>query len=137
MAKLNQKWHNMNWKKISKYVKNLQKELVVAYKNNDQKLLFFLQEKLIMSFEGRAFAVRQIVINDGKNTPGLDKIVWNSPSAKFQAIQQLREILVQKSGKYQAGPIRRIWIYKDQSDELRPLGIPNIIDRGLQALTLS
>jgi RNA-directed DNA polymerase len=136
MAKLNQKWHNMNWKKISKYVKNLQKELVVAYKNNDQKLLFFLQEKLIMSFEGRAFAVRQIVINDGKNTPGLDKIVWNSPSAKFQAIQQLREILVQKSGKYQAGPIRRIWIYKDQSDELRPLGIPNIIDRGLQALTL-
>ena len=89
-----------------------------------------------MSFEGRAFAVRQIVINDGKNTPGLDKIVWNSPSAKFQAIQQLIEILVQKSGKYQAGPIRRIWIYKDQSDELRPLGIPNIIDRGLQALTL-
>ena len=39
-----------------------------------------------MSFEGRAFAVRQIVINDGKNTPGLDKIVWNSPSAKFQRI---------------------------------------------------
>lgn len=68
MAKLNQNWHNLNWKKLSKYVKNLQKELVVAYKNNDQQLLFSLQKKLMMSFEGRALAVRQTVINDGKNT---------------------------------------------------------------------
>jgi hypothetical protein len=45
--KLNQKWHNINWNKISNYVKNLQKDLVVAYKNNDRKLLFSLQEKLI------------------------------------------------------------------------------------------
>jgi RNA-directed DNA polymerase len=48
----------------------------------------------------------------------------------------LREILIQKSGEYQAGPVRRTWIPKDQSDDLRPLGIPNMIDRGLQALTL-
>lgn len=136
MTKLNQKWHNINWNKISKYVKKLQKELVVAYKNNDQNLFFSLQEKLMMSFEGRALAVRQIVSNDGKKTPGIDQIIWNSPSAKFQAIGELREILVQKSGLYQAGPIRRTWIPKDQSDELRPLGIPNMIDRGLQALIL-
>ena len=68
MTKLNRKWHDINWNKSSKYVKNLQKKLVVAYKNNDQKLLFSLQEKLMMSFEGRALAVRQIVSNDGKKT---------------------------------------------------------------------
>ena len=90
----------------------------------------------MMSFEGRALAVRRIVSNDGSTTPGLDKIIWNSPKAKFQAILELREILVRKPGNYQAGPVRRIWIPKDQSDELRPLGIPNMIDRGLQALTL-
>lgn len=136
ITKLNQKWHNIDWNKTSKYISNLQKELVVAYKNNDQKLLFFLQEKLMMSFEGRALAVRRIVSNDGKKTPGFDKIIWNSPSAKFQAISQLREILTQKSGYYQAGPVCRTWIPKEQSDELRPLGIPNMIDRGLQALVL-
>ena len=108
----------------------------MAYKNNDQKLLFSLQEKLMISFESRALSVRQIVSNDGKKTSWFDRIIWNSPSAKFQAIQQLREILVQKSGDYQAGPVRRTWISKDQSDELRPLGIPNMIDRGLQALVL-
>lgn len=135
-SKLNEKWHNINWNNVSEYIKNLQKELVVAYKNNDQKLLFSLQEKLMMSFEGRALAVRRIVSNDGSTTPGFDKIIWNSPSAKFQAILELRKILIQKSGNYQAGPVRRTWIPKDQSDELRPLGIPNMIDRGLQALVL-
>lgn len=108
MTKLNQKWHNINWNKTSKYVKKLQKELVVAYKkNNDQNLPFSLQEKLMMSFEGRTLAVRQIVSNDGKKTSGIDQIIWNSPSAKFQAIGELRKILVQKLDRYQAGPIRR------------------------------
>lgn len=90
----------------------------------------------MMSFKGRALAVRRIVSSDGKKTSGFDNIIWNSPSAKFKAILQLREILVQKSGSYQAGPIRRTWIPKDQFDELRPLGIPNMIDRSLQALIL-
>jgi len=78
---------------------------------------FFLQEKLMMSFESRVSAVRRIVSNDGKNTSGFDKIVWNSPSVKFQAIIKLRKILTQKSGNYQ----------EEQSDELRPLGILNMI----------
>lgn len=30
MTKLNQKWHDINWNKSSKYAKNLQKELVAA-----------------------------------------------------------------------------------------------------------
>ena len=89
-----------------------------------------------MSLEGRSLALRQIVSNDGKKAPGFDKIIWNSPSAKFQAIRQLREILIQKSGNYQAGPVRRTWIPKDQPDELRPFEIPNMIDRSLQALVL-
>jgi RNA-directed DNA polymerase len=78
MTKLNQKWYNTNWDKISKYVsKKPTKELMVVCKNNDQKLLF-LQEKVIIAFKGRALAVKQIVTNDGKKTPSLDKITWNS-----------------------------------------------------------
>jgi RNA-directed DNA polymerase len=40
----------------------------------------------MMSFGGRALAVRQIVSNDGKKAPGFDKIIWKNPSVKFQAI---------------------------------------------------
>jgi len=82
----------------------------------------------MMSFEARALSVRK--------TPGLDKIVWDSPNKKFQAIKELREILVKKSGSYQAGPVRRVWILKSTPGELRPLVIPNVIDRALQDLVL-
>jgi RNA-directed DNA polymerase len=136
MKNLNQKWHSLKWREIFKYVTNLQRELVVAYKNDDWKTIYFLQNKLMMSFEGRAIAVRKTVSNDGKKTPGIDKEIWNNPSDKFLAISRLREILVKKTGSYQSGPIRRVWVPKSKPGELRPLGIPNMIDRALQALIL-
>jgi RNA-directed DNA polymerase len=60
--------------------------MVVAYKNNDWKKIFFLQNKLIMSFEGRALAVRRIVTNNGNKTPGIDGIVWSDNNKKYEAI---------------------------------------------------
>jgi RNA-directed DNA polymerase len=89
-----------------------------------------------MSFEARSVAVIRITVNDGKKTSGFDNIVWDSPIKKSQAITQLREILVGKSGSYQLGSVRRVWIPKFAPGELRPLGIPNMIDRVLQALIL-
>ena len=56
-----------------------------------------------MSFEARNIVVRRVIVNDGKKTPSFDNIVWDNPIKKFQAIKQLREILVKKSGSYQVG----------------------------------
>jgi|JI91814CRNA_FD_contig_101_59818_length_2557_multi_8_in_0_out_0_1 RNA-directed DNA polymerase len=127
-------WNDLNWRKIYASVKILQSELVVAYKNKDWVKVHFIQEKLAMSFDARCIAVRKVTVNDGKKTPGFDNIVWNNPIKKFQAIKELREILVGKSGSYQSGPTRRVWIPKSTPGELRPIGIPNMIDRALQAL---
>jgi RNA-directed DNA polymerase len=129
-------WYYLNWCKIYAFVNELQSELVVAYKNKNWEKVHLIQEKLVMSFEARAVAVRRITVNDGKKTPGFDNVVWDSPNKKFQAIKQLRKILVGKSGSYQAGLVRRVWIPKSTPGELRPLGIPNMIDRALQALIL-
>jgi len=129
-------WYEINWRENCAFVNKLQEKLVVDYKNKNWKEVHSTQLKLMMSFEGRALAVRKVVTNDGGKNPGIDKIVWNSPKDKFQAIKQLREILVSKSGSYLAGPIRRAWIPKSDPKDLRPLGIPNMIDRALQALML-
>ena len=129
-------WYEINWRENCAFVNKLQEKLMVAYKNKNWKEVHSTQLKFMMSFEGRALAVRKVVTNDGGKNPGLDKIVWNSPKDKFQAIKQLREILVSKSGSYLAGPIRRVWISKSDPKDLRPLGIPNMIDRALQALML-
>ena len=134
--KSNNNWHEINWRNVYVKVNTLQKELVVAYKNKDWEKVHSLQNKLMMSFEARALAVRRTGVNDGKKTPGLDKIVWKSPKDKFQAIKELREILVKKSGSYRSGSVRRVWIPKSTPGELRPLGIPNMIDRALQSLIL-
>lgn len=88
------------------------------------------------SFEARALAVRITVTNSGHKTPGLDKDIWDNPIKKFSAIKKLRESIMGKLGSFQAGPIRRVWIPKSTPGEERPLGIPNMIDRALQALIL-
>jgi RNA-directed DNA polymerase len=65
---LNQKWHQINWRNAYDYVAKLQKELVVAFKKNDWEKVYFLQNKLMMSFEGRAVSVRKVVSNKGRNS---------------------------------------------------------------------
>lgn len=105
----NNNWNDLNWRKIYAFVKTLQSELEVAYKNKDLVKIHFIQEKLAMSFEARSVVVRMVTVNNGKKTPGFDSIVWDNPIKKFQAIKQLREILVGKSGSYQSGPVRRVW----------------------------
>ena len=90
----------------------------------------------MMSFEGRAISVRKVASNKGRTTPGFDKVVWKSPSDKYKAIIELRNILFNKSGLYKSGPVRRVWVKKSFKKDFRPLGIPNMIDRALQALVL-
>jgi RNA-directed DNA polymerase len=49
--------------------------MLEAYKEGNFSKLHNLQYKAIMSFEFRAVAVRKVVSNKGRNTPGVDKII--------------------------------------------------------------
>ena len=133
---VNQKWHKIKWRNAYDYIAKLQKELVVAFKKKNWEKVYFLQNKIMMSFEGRAISARKVASNKGRTTPGFDKVVWKSPSDKYKAIIELRNILFNKSGLYKSGPVRRVWVKKSFKKDFRPLGIPNMIDRALQALVL-
>jgi RNA-directed DNA polymerase len=56
-------------------VSNAQNDLVVAYEEEKFTKLHEMQYNLMMSFEARAYAVRQVTSNDGKKTPGVDNII--------------------------------------------------------------
>jgi hypothetical protein len=49
--------------------------MVVAYTHNNMEEVFRLQDKIVMSFKGRALAVRKITSNPGGKTPGVDNII--------------------------------------------------------------
>lgn len=100
--------------------------------SGDLKAVYNTQRKLIHSFEARAIAVRKVVTNSGGKTPGVDKKVLESPKEYYEMIERLREI-ARNTKEYRAEPLRRKMIPKPNGGE-RPLGIPTIEDRAIQAL---
>lgn len=122
-------WHGIDWAKVTSNVRNLQIRIAQATKEGDWRRVKALQRFLSRSFSGKALAVRRVTENRGKKTPGVDKVVWSTPESKSRGITQLR-----RRG-YQPMPLRRVYIPKSNG-KMRPLGIPTMKDRAMQALYL-
>jgi RNA-directed DNA polymerase len=122
-------WHAIDWQKVHENVRRLQARIVKAEKEGRHGKVKALQRLLTHSFSGKALAVRRVTENDGKKTPGVDHVLWRTPEAKMEAIRSLR-----RRG-YQPLPLRRVYIPKSNG-KMRPLGIPTMKDRAMQALHL-
>ncbi|EOG3189480.1 group II intron reverse transcriptase/maturase [Salmonella enterica] len=120
-------WHDINWAKCHREVRRLQTRIVKATKEGRYGKVRSLQHLLTHSFSGKALAVRRVTENQGKNTPGVDRKLWTTPEAKSHAIQSL------KQRGYQPQPLKRVYIPK-ANGKTRPLGIPTLKDRAMQAL---
>ena len=89
-----------------------------------------LQHLLTHSFSGKALAVKRVTTNDGSKTRGAMVRLWNTPAQKACAIEDEATWL-------RAPPLRRIYIPKtDGTGRQRPLSIPTMHDRAMQALYL-
>ncbi len=121
-------WHATNWQAVSENVRRLQVRIVKATMAGNWRKVKSLQYLLTHSFSGKALAVRRVTENDGKKTAGVDKVIWDTPEKKMAAVRSL------KRRGYQPLPLRRVYIPK--SNGKRPLGIPTMKDRAMQALYL-
>jgi len=127
------KWQEIDWQLAYNKVRQIQEDIIKAWENKEHKYSYELQRKLITSWEASALAVRRVTTSEGAKTPGLDKILWDSPIKKYRAIEEIHNIA--KNPKlYWANPVKRVYIPKPGSTEQRPLGIPTLLDRGMQAL---
>ena len=120
-------WTSIKWKKVKKKVQELQMRIAKAVREGKFRLVKSLQWLLTHSLYGRLWAIRRVVTNKGKATPGVDGVVWNTPKKKMQAVNLL------KRRGYRPFPLRRVYI-KKKNGKLRPLSIPTMRDRAMQAL---
>lgn len=122
-------WHRINWSKVTQVVRGLQVRIAKAAQEGDWRRVRNLQRKLTHSSCAKALAVRRVTENQGKRTAGVDRELWNTPEAKWNAIGRLT------AKGYKPLPLRRVYIPKADGKK-RPLGIPTMKDRAMQALYL-
>ena len=122
-------WTDIDWVRCETAVQKLQGRIVKAQREGRPGKVKALQWTLTHSFYAKALAVKRVTSNKGKNTAGVDKVLWTTPNAKMGAIANL------KRRGYNPQPLRRVHI-KKSNGKLRPLGIPTMKDRAMQALYL-
>lgn len=127
-------WHEIDWREVEVKIKNLQAKIVTATLNNNMLETYRLQWQILKSFEGKALAVRKVVTNRGGRTTGIDNIKWEGPQDYWKAISEM-ESIIRDIKNYHAQPVRRrVYIPKPNTTDKRPLGIPTMIDRAIQAI---
>lgn len=121
-------WNQIPWRKLERNLFKLQKRIYRASSRGDVRAVRRLQKTLMRSWSAKCLAVRRVTQdNQGKKTAGVDGIKSLSPVQRLKLVKNLK--LSRK-----AKPTRRVWIPKPGTEEKRPLGIPAMSDRALQAL---
>jgi RNA-directed DNA polymerase len=122
------RWNAVPWKKVERNVFKLQKRIYRASDRGEAGRVHRLQRMMVNSRSAKFLAVRRVTQdNRGKKTAGVDGVKSLKPHERLALAESL-------TLDDQAQPVRRIWIPKNGSTEMRPLGIPVMTDRAQQAL---
>lgn len=121
-------WETIDWKNVENSVNRLQFRIAKATKEKKWYLVKRLQYLLTHSYYAKILAVKKVTTNKGKRTPGIDGEVWEESATKMRAARRLTD------KHYKAKPLKRVYIEKKSKKAKRPLGIPCMYDRAMQAL---
>ena len=120
-------WKTIDWPRVRQEVRRLQMRIAKATQAARYRKAQALQWMLTHSRSAKLLAVHKVTTNRGAKTPGVDNIIWRTDKQKLHAALNL------KRHGYRPQPLRRHYIPKPNG-KLRPLSIPTLHDRALQAL---
>jgi RNA-directed DNA polymerase len=122
-------WDALAWRPIERQVRRLQQRIAKAVREGRLDKVKALQWLLTHSFSAKLLVLKRVLPNQGRRTPGVGRVVWRTAAEKMQAAWSL------KRRGYRPKPLRRLYIAK-KSGKLKPLSIPTMSERAMQALYL-
>src|SRR2546430_7948816 len=120
-------WKAIHWPKVRQLVRRLQLRIAKAIRADKHGKAKALSWLLTHSRSAKQLAVKRVTENKGAKTPGVDNKLWRTDRQKYVAAQNL------KRRGYRPQPLRRLYIPK-KNGKLRPLSIPTLHHRAMQAL---
>lgn len=121
-------WETVNWTSVQERISKWQNKIYEESKAGNIVVVRGLQRQIVNSFDAKLLATRRVTQdNRGKATAGADGVRRVPARQRLDLAKSLRV-------PTKAQPVRRVWISKPGGAESRPLGIPTIRDRAMQAL---
>jgi RNA-directed DNA polymerase len=126
-------WGSVDWPEVEDQVRRLRQRIFTASRAGDLRRVRNLQKLLLRSRANALASVRRVTEhNAGRKTAGIDgTVVVTAPGKAF-----LADSVQRHDASWTPKPVKRVYIRKANGKK-RPLGIPVIFDRALQAHVLS
>lgn len=123
-------WHEINWSEVYKDVKNLRYRIFTQSRIGNIGKVRALQSLLFKNRSNILASIRLVTTNKDSKTSGVDEVAKLTPQQKYELFEKLVEL---KMSEWDPPPVKRIYLQKPQGG-WRPLGIPTIQDRVIQAM---
>lgn len=123
-----EQWDSIDWNQVHRVVMRLQVRIAKATREGRWRKVKSLQWLMTHSYSAKKIAVKKITTNQGKRTPGVDGVLLKTSEDKANMVNSLKRV------GYRPSALRRIYIPKADGKKLRPLGIPTMKTRAMQAL---
>ncbi|MFI6505840.1 group II intron reverse transcriptase/maturase [Nonomuraea typhae] len=126
-------WDSVHWGRAEQQVKRLRQRIFAATQAGDLAKVRNLQKLMLRSRSNALVSVRRVAeINAGRRTAGIDGKV----ALLAQEKADLAAWVHGGAAAWSPRPVRRVYVPKSNGRR-RPLGIPVIADRALQALVVN
>lgn len=117
-------------------VLKMQSELARVVREGNTPLIKPQIEKMLRNSDCRYYAVYRTISSSGAKSKGIKDIFRPTKVEHYYSLYQQLWEYVKHPEKYRSTPLKRIWLPKPNSTELRPISVPSYIDRAIQHLYL-